>query len=231
MSLRLHVLALATLASVIAVSSALAGRSDTTLTVTSSLDGKTVLPLRSHWIAFPNDAQSIDHVDFFIDGFHSWTEHSVGTEQASWYYGGQGNWLIPTFLKPGMHKFVVRAYDTANQVAVDTVQARVVAAPAPPARLAGSWKKGKQMLLIAKVGWTLGPNNFVDAQYLSNSNVVLGPEIMDRPELTPYCGSNPPQTWKATIAKGDKSMTLAPIGTDACAVRVTVFKGTWTRAR
>lgn len=226
MSLRLHLLAVATLASVIAVSSALAGRSDTSFTVTSSLDDKTVLPLRSHWIASPNDTQSIDHVDFFIDGYHAWTAH-----QAPWTYGDQGNWLITTFLTPGVHKFVVRAYDAANQMAVDTIQARVVAPPSPPAEFAGSWKKGKQMLLIAKVGWTLGPNNFVDVQYLSNGNVVLGPEIMDRPELTPYCGSNPPQTWKATIAKGDKSMTLAPIGTDACAVRVTVFKGTWTRAR
>jgi len=57
-----------------------------------------------------------------------------------WSFGGQGNWLITTFLKPGLHKFVVRAYDTANQTAVDTVQARVVGPPAPPAWLAGNWK-------------------------------------------------------------------------------------------
>jgi hypothetical protein len=225
MSLRIHVLALATLASVIAVSSALAGHSDTTFTVTSSLDGKTVLPLRSHWVAFPNDAQSIDHVDFFIDGFHAWTSH-----QSPWTFGDQGNWLIPTFLKPGMHTFVVRAYDTTNQTAVDTIQARVVAAPKPPAKLAGTWKKGTQTLRIATIGWTLGPNNFVDAQYLANGSVILGPEIMDRPELTPYCGSNPPHTWKATITAAGKSMTLAPVGSDPCAVRITVFKGTWTRA-
>ena len=206
----------------IAVSSALAGRSDTTFTVNSSLDGKTVLPLRSHWIAFAKNAQPIDHVDFFIDGFHAWTEHPVGTEQAAWYFGGQGNWLIPTFLNPGVHKFVVRAYDVADQMAVDTVQARVVAPPAPPAKFAGSWKKGTEKLLIAKIGWTLG--------HLANGGIVFGPEIMDRPELTPYCGSNPPHAWKAAIAKGDKRMTLAPVGTDPCAVRVTVFKGTWTRA-
>src|SRR5262249_15397274 len=170
MSLRLHVLALATVASVIAVSSALAGRSDTILTVTSSLDGKTVLPLRSHWIAFAKDAQSIDHVDFFIDGYHAWTEHAVGTEQAGLYFGGRGNWLIPTFLKPGVHKFVVRAYDVANQMAVDTVQARVVAPPAPPAKLAGSWQRTTPSgtLLIAKNGWTIHPNAFVDARYLAN---------------------------------------------------------------
>jgi hypothetical protein len=59
----------------------------------------------------------------------------------------------------------------------------------------------------------------------------LGPQINDRPEQTPYCGSNPPHTWKATVAKGNKTMTLAPVGADPCAVRVTVFKGTWTRSK
>ena len=136
MTVRTRILSFALLAGVVAVSSALAGRSDTTFSVASSIDGKTVLPVRSHWIASPNDTQSIDHVDFFIDGYHAWTEH-----QAPWYFGGQGNWLITTFLKPGLHKFVVRAYDTANLIAVDTVQAQVLPAPKPPAKLAGSWKR------------------------------------------------------------------------------------------
>ena len=64
-----------------------------------------------------------------------------GAFAAPYYYGGQGNWLIPTFLKPGVHKFVVQAYDAANQMAVDTVQARIVAPPKPPAELAGNWKR------------------------------------------------------------------------------------------
>jgi hypothetical protein len=224
---RTRILSLALLAGVVAISSALAGRSDTSFTVTSSIDGKTVLPFRSHWIATPNDTQSIDHVDFFIDGYHAWTQH-----QAPWYYGDTGNWLITTDLKPGLHKFVVRAYDTSSQTAVDSVQARVVAPPAPPARLAGSWKRTTPSgtLLIAKNGWTIHPNAVVDAQYLPNGSIVLGPQIIDRPEQTPYCGSNPPQTWKATIAAGSKTMTLGPVGKDACAIRVTVFKGVWTRS-
>jgi hypothetical protein len=225
MTPRKRLLVLVLLAGVVAVSSALAGRSDAGFTVTSSLDGKTVLPIRSHWIATPNDTQSIDHVDYFIDGYHAWTQH-----QAPWYYGDNGNWLITTFLKPGMHKFVVRAYDVANQLATDTVQAQVLPARKPPAKLAGSWKSGSQMLLIAKNGWTIHPNAIVDAQYLTNGTIVLGPQIIDRPEQTPYCGSNPPQTWKATIAAGDKRMTLAPIGKDACGIRVTVFKHAWIRA-
>jgi len=226
MTPRKRLLALVLLAGVVAISSALADRSDATFTVTSSLDGKSVLPLRSHWMATPNDTQSIDHVDFFIDGYHAWTQH-----QAPWYYGDQGNWLVTTFLKPGLHKFVVRAYDIDNQIAVDTTQARVVPVPKPPAKLAGRWKRGSSgTLWIAKNGWTIGPDAVVDAQYLTNGDVVIGGQIIDRPEQTPYCGSNPPQTWKATIAAGDKSMTLAPVGKDTCGVRVTVFKGTWTRA-
>ena len=235
MALRTRALALALLAGVVAVSSASAGSSTRQgLTVTSSLDGKTVLPLRSHWIANPNDTQSIDHVDFFIDGFHAWTQH-----QAPWYYGGQGNWLVTTFLKPGVHKFVIRAYDTADQTAVDTVQARAVAPPAPPAKLAGSWRSATRRpfglagtLLIAKNGWTLGPNNVVDAQYLTNGSIVLGPQIIDRAEqVSAPCGSSPPHAWKATIAAGGKSMTLAPVGKDPCAIRAAIFKGTWTRSR
>jgi hypothetical protein len=232
LTIRTRILLLALLAGVVAVSSALAGAGDTSFTVTSSLDGKTVLPIRSHWIATPNDARSIDHVDFFIDGFHAWSQH-----QAPWSFGGQGNWLVTTFLRPGVHRFAVRAYDAGNQMAVDTVQARIVAPPKPPAKLAGSWKSIiprsfglTGTLLIAKNGWTLGPNNVVDAHYLPDGGVVLGPQIIDRPEqASAPCGSYPPHTWKATIAAGNKRMTLAPVGTDPCAIRTAIFKGAWIR--
>jgi hypothetical protein len=228
MTRRARLLALALLAGIVAASSALAGRSDTGFTVTSSLDGKTVLPIRSHWIAAPNDTQSIDHVDFFIDGYHAWTQH-----QAPWYYGGQGNLLVTTFLKPGMHKFVVRAYDADNQLAVDTVQAQVLRVPRPPARFAGSWKSGNKKILIARNGWTIiGPNAIVDAHYLTNGNVVIGPQIIDRPEQQDApCGTYPPHAWKATIAAADRSLTLVPVGTDPCSLRVSVFAGTWRRVR
>src|SRR5207249_126466 len=102
-----RLLALVLLAGVVAVSSALAGRSDTSLTVTSSLDGKTVLPLRSHWIASPKLDPSqgqVAEVDYLIDGYHAWTAHS-----ARYYYGGDENWLVTTVLKPGLHTFTVRA--------------------------------------------------------------------------------------------------------------------------
>ncbi len=88
---------LVSLAFVVAVSSALA-RSDTNtgFTVTSSLDGKTVLPVRSHWIAYPQIDSSqgqVAEVDYLIDGFHAWTAHN-----SPWYFGDSGNWLVTTIL-------------------------------------------------------------------------------------------------------------------------------------
>ena len=61
MTRRRRLLALALLVGVVAVSSALAGRGDTGFTVTSTLDGKTVLPVRSQWIATPSRTPALDH--------------------------------------------------------------------------------------------------------------------------------------------------------------------------
>src|SRR5262245_13435616 len=139
MSLRTQVLSVALLAGVVAISSALA-RSDANpgFTVTSSLDGKTVLPVRSHWIASPQADPSqgqLSEVDVFIYGYHAWTAHS-----SPWYFGDNGNWLVTTILPPGLHTFTVRAVVSSDKVAVDKFQARVVTSPKPPARLAGSWR-------------------------------------------------------------------------------------------
>ena len=213
---------------VIGASSALAGRNDASFTVTSSLDGKTVLPVRSHWIAYPKiDASQgqVVEVDYLIDGYHAWTAHN-----APWYYGDKGNWLVTSVLKPGLHTFTVRALTADNQVAIDKFQARVTAPRRPPAKLAGSWSRAGHTLWIAKNGWVIGPNQAVDAQYLPNGNVVLGTLIIDRPEQTPDCGNNPRQRYKVTLSSGDKRMQLAPIGRDSCGIRAATFKGSWTRA-
>ena len=228
MTARPRVLLLAVLIAVVAVSSALAGRNDTSFTVSSSLDGKTVLPVRSHWIAYPKlDASQgqVAEVDYLIDGYHYWTAHS-----APWYYGDKGNWLVTTVLKPGLHTFTVRARTADNQVAIDKFQARVIAPPRPPAKLAGRWIRAGHTLWIAKNGWVIGPNQAVDAQYLPNGNVVLGTLIIDRPEETPDCGPNPRQRYKVTLSAGDKRMQLAPSGRDSCGIRAATFKGAWTRA-
>jgi hypothetical protein len=229
MTLRIRVLSLALLATVVAASAALAARSDTSFTVTSTLDGKTVLPLRSHWIAYPKIDPSqgqITQVDYLIDGFHAWSAHS-----APWYYGDKGNWLVTSILKPGLHTFTVRAVVSADNVAIDKFQARVVASPRPPADLAGSWSRAGRTLLILKTGWGIGSNQFFDARYLANGEVVLGPEIVDRPEQPPTCGADPPHAWKVMRSSGGGRMQLRPIGSDQCSLRVAAIKGTWTRIR
>ena len=48
------------------------------LTVTSTLDGHTALPLRIHWQAFPSGpAADVSEVDFLIDGRLGWVEHNT----------------------------------------------------------------------------------------------------------------------------------------------------------
>src|SRR5262245_58715991 len=86
----------------VVVSSALA-RSDASskFTVTSSLDGKKVLPLRIRWIANPHTAlPNIAEVVFLIDGQAAWTAH-----QPPYCYGaieGVCNRLVTSFLTPGV---------------------------------------------------------------------------------------------------------------------------------
>jgi hypothetical protein len=228
MNTRARVLAIALLAGVVAVSSALAdSRTARTFTVTSTLDGKSALPLRSPWIAHPQAGQTIAEVDFFIDGFHAWTART-----SPWDYGGLGNNLVTTFLKPGTHKFVVRAVAPSGDVATDTVVASVLRAPPPPRKVAGTWTRQHVTLTISKVGWATGPNNDVDVQYLAGGRVLVGAEVMDRPEQTgTFCDLvDPPHRWTVAVAANGRSLTLTPVGTDPCATRVSVLRGTWTRA-
>jgi hypothetical protein len=238
MTPRKRLLALVLLAGVVAVSSALAGRSDTGFTVTSTLDGKTVLPVRIQWIATPQNAQNVSEVDYFIDGYHAWTEHN-----APYQYASDGDWLVTTFLKPGqVHTFTVRATTTDNQVATDTVKAQVVAPPRPPAKLRGIWTLKKaahvqrppvKTFTITPKGWVFGPNLLLDAQYLPSGNVVLGTVIINRPEQTDaVCNGQPPlHKWHVAFSADGKTMQLNPIGTDPCRTRLAAVQGTWTRGR
>jgi hypothetical protein len=216
MSARARVLTVALLAVVVAVSSALAGADAKRFTVASSLDGKRVLPLRIHWIAHPHNIPGqVAEIDYFIDGKKAWDEH-----QPPYYYGGYGgqlpggapwrggNWLVTSFLKPGLHTFTVRALTLAGRRATDTVKARVIAAPPPPASFAGTWTRivtpddlkkgppgppaGPWTLHITSVGWggdgspsTSAPDatgwagsDRWDVRYLPNGNLVMGPEIV-----------------------------------------------------
>jgi hypothetical protein len=104
--------------------------------VRSSLDGKTVLPHRILWNAYPSTPSSrIKEVDFLIDGTTRWIEHHRP------YSYADGDGLVTTWLTAGAHRFTVRAIETGGARSEDTVTAKVLAAPAPPAELAGKWHR------------------------------------------------------------------------------------------
>jgi hypothetical protein len=112
------------------------------LRVTSSIDGKKVLPLRIRWLAHPNvAASSVDHVDFLIDGKLRCVERKAPYNYGSDDFNGHLGYLVTTFLSPGRHRFTARAALTNGQKASDTVVARVLPAPAPPTELAGRWER------------------------------------------------------------------------------------------
>lgn len=171
------------LSCVIGISSALAATptGKGAFTVRSTLDGKKVLPHRIHWVARPRIPSSkVAAVYFLIDGKKRWVEHNT-----PYYYGDDGNYLVTSFLKPGRHTFTVKVFTFGGRHASDTVKARVLAAPAPPAELAGTWKAffpasnpgaegtpaGNWKIVINSVGWrihdTAGTGDLLDVAYLS----------------------------------------------------------------
>jgi len=136
-----RITALVLLAAVVAIASALAG-SGASFGVTSSLDGKTVLPERSRWVVHPGiPSSSIREVDYVVDGKVRWVEH-----HAPYYFGGDHNgasqgYLITSWLSPGRHVFASRVLSTDGKVGTDVVTARVLSAPQPPTALAGTWTR------------------------------------------------------------------------------------------
>jgi hypothetical protein len=122
-------------------------------TVRNSLEGQTVLPLRLHWLASPTGTESaVSEVDFLIDGRVRWIERSAPYNYGSDENGRNPGFLITTWLTPGKHRFTVQAIDGAGNKASNTVVARVVAAPSPPAALAGSWTRTVSDADLRKAG-------------------------------------------------------------------------------
>jgi hypothetical protein len=132
--------ALATIA-VTAVSAAALGGNQR-LAVTSSIDGKKVLPQMTRWLAHPNVAPAdVAAVDFLVDGKVRWVEHRSPYNYASDDDKGHLGYLFTSWLTPRKHTFTVRVTTTDGQKAADVVTARVLAPPAPPTGLAGTWTR------------------------------------------------------------------------------------------
>jgi hypothetical protein len=74
-----------------------------------------------------------------------------------------------------------------------TTRARVVAAPAPPRRLAGRWTRivtpadlekgpkgppaGRWTITVDSIGWAIQRGDYFDVRYIANGDVVMGPEV------------------------------------------------------
>jgi hypothetical protein len=110
-------------------------------TISSSIDGKTVLPHRLHWIARPSlSSGTVVEVDFLVDGRLAWVE-----KQPPYVYGEDDGshvgYLVTSWLSPGKHRFAVEAIAGNGSKATRVVTARVTARPALPAGLAGTWQR------------------------------------------------------------------------------------------
>jgi hypothetical protein len=103
----------------------------------SSLDGRTVLPHRIHWLALPAlPASRVREVQFLIDGRRAWVQR-----KPPYAYAEDGGFLVTSWLTPGEHRFSVRAVPVVGRPATDTVVARVLPAPEVPPALAGTWQR------------------------------------------------------------------------------------------
>jgi len=207
--------------------------------VTSTLDGLTALPHRIHWQAFPGGPSSdVSEVDYLIDGKLRWIEHS-----APYFYGSDGNYLVTSFLAPGAHTFTTRAIWANGRTATDTVRATISPAAAPPAALAGTWKKsqgqmgppascspgpcpppGDWRLVISSVGWqiydTSGGGNLLDVAYLSPGLLEIRQGMFTSPDSqldgNGWCNNDPGPTIRLRYAVQGNSLTFTPIGALGC---------------
>jgi len=220
--------------------------------VSSTLDGKKVLPLRMHWrVSAKLPTAQISKVDFLIDGKVRWIEHN-----APYFYGadddGQNQgFLITTWLAPGFHRFTVRVSATKGRVSTHTIKARVQPAPRPPAELAGNWRRstpeGVWELIFDRIGeWHLDPmgtglvNQFdVKGTTLHvYAPIQMAPLINDRTTITRDghqniggfdCNPSGPFGTYHWAVSGRK-LTLRPIS-EPCSDRRGILTGNWTRTK
>jgi hypothetical protein len=230
---------------VAASGSALASGS-TSFTVSSTLAGKRVLPHRIHWLARPSLPPSqIREVDFLIDGRRAWTEH-----HAPYSYAYDGNYLVTSWLRPGLHAFTVVAVANDGRRATTSSQARTSSPPAPPATLAGSWTRrvsaaeaggasrpGTWTLTIDPVGWRLiDPSHargaLVDVAYLTRNTLEARGGIAERDhdprENNPWCDEpfrSVRYQWRASADR----LQLHLDGPKRCDGQANIWTGTWRR--
>jgi hypothetical protein len=136
------------------------GRTNQRLAVTTSLDGKKVLPQMTRWVAHPSVAPAdIARVDYLIDGKLRWVE-----QFSPYNYGGDDEkghlgYLFTSWLTPGLHRFTAVVRATDGRTAKDVVSARVLPAPVPPTAFAGTWTRELTTADTAKADPKYGTDN------------------------------------------------------------------------
>ena len=115
-----------------------AGSSQKGFTIKSTLTGKTFLPHRIHWTAFPSLRRTeIAKVEFFIEGGKPrWIDH-----EAPFTYADDGGYLVTSWLGRGRWRFTVRATATDGRKASETIDAFVGRAAGPPEMIDGKWRR------------------------------------------------------------------------------------------
>jgi hypothetical protein len=229
---------------VVATGSAVASHAKT-FTVSSTLSRTRVLPHRIHWLGKPSLRPSrIREVDFLIDGRRAWVEH-----RAPYSYGYDGNYLVTSWLKPGLHSFTVIAVATDGRRATVSSKARSLSPATAPAALAGSWQRqvsaaeagsfgraGIWTLSVDRVGWRLlDPSRrqgaLVDVAYLSPTTLEARGGIATRDhdarENNAWC-DEPFQPVRYHWHVGDR-LVLTLAGPKRCDGQSRVWAGDWTR--
>ncbi len=219
------------------------------LTITSTLDGKNLLPHRIRWIARPRPITRITQVDFLIDGKTRWIEHN-----APYAYGDDSNWLVTSWLSPGRHRFTVRAKTRDGRTAQRTTIARVLPVAPPPAELDGRWTRtvtdeqagkstpgGTWKLAVDKTGWKItdpnGSTNYIDVAYQAANRLEARGGILTRPKNDNIGGNgwcedtNAPVDYRWSVAADTLTLTLD--GRDRCGTpgdeQHRIWAGAWTK--
>jgi hypothetical protein len=234
----------------IAAASAAAAPAAKRFTVRSTLRGRTVLPHRIHWYAYPSlPSSKIVAVDFLIDGRLRWVEHN-----APYDYGFNGNYLVTSWLKPGRHRFTVVAHANDGRRARRSVTANVLPAAPPPAPLDGTWTRtmtpaqtqgqpaGTWILKINKIGWWIkvpdgGPGaNLIDVAYLqeglleSRGGIWTKPNPPNNPTQGNGWCDEPFQPVQYQWSVSETTLTLTLAGPARCDGESVIWAGTWTHA-
>jgi hypothetical protein len=218
-----------------------------TLQIASSIGDAAVLSSPLHWQATPSGvaaSDSVERVEFLIDGAVRWTEHA-----APYYYQGDDagkyiQFLYPTTLARGQHSFAVRVVTKSGQRASSSATVTVSqGAPPVPKALKGTWHR--KMTTILKGTWHVrfAPNGIVHVIDPTGSGPAMiytaagnGRLTLGRPQNDPrlkedggFCPNQTDQSYRWKVTGKRLTITTKRADPGKCRDRRTLFAAVWTR--